>query len=102
MAILALTTSPEITKEIYDNLRKELNWERNPAPGCLIHSAAFGDGGMHVADIWASEQDHTNFVKTRLMGAFQKFNIGQPKTEIYPIHNVNLFAPAEKFKIAQA
>lgn len=63
MAILALISAEGVTKEIYEQLRKDVNWEHNHPQGGMFHVAAFSDNNqnMRVADVWASEQDWNNF-----------------------------------------
>ena len=38
MTILAIHRGDGITKEIYENARKEVNWEGNPPPGVIFHA----------------------------------------------------------------
>jgi hypothetical protein len=40
MPILAIHRGDGITKEIYENARKEVNWEGNPPPGVIFHAAS--------------------------------------------------------------
>src|SRR5688500_16991186 len=98
MAILALISAEGVTKDIYESLRKVVNWEHNQPPGSIFHVASFGSGnqGIRVVDIWASEQDFNNFVNTRLAPALQKLNVPTPNAEIFQVHNINIFPTAEK------
>src|SRR6185295_1761205 len=103
MAILALFSSPTMTKEQYDALRREIGWEASPAPGGIIHIAGFGDqGGIHVADVWESAEALNQFVASRLMPAMQKMNATAPSVEVYPVHNANAFAAVDAFKVKSA
>jgi hypothetical protein len=54
MPILAIFTGNNITKQMYETLRKEVDWEHNHPGGLILHSAAFDDSGnnVRVADIW--------------------------------------------------
>ena len=89
MTILAIVTGEGMTKEMYERLRKEVNWEGNPPPGVIFHAASFdSSGNLRVADIWESEEQLNNFANTRLMPYLQKANVSPPKGEIFPIHNV--------------
>ncbi|HKH85627.1 MAG TPA: hypothetical protein VKA40_03685 [Nitrososphaera sp.] len=38
MTILAIHTGDGMTKDIYENVRKEVNWEGNTPPGVIFHS----------------------------------------------------------------
>jgi len=99
MAILVIFQG-SISKDMYEALRKEVQWESNPAPGGVLHAAGFDEAGdIHVADIWESEQDLNNFVSSQLAPAMQKLNIPMPEVKVYPAHNINLFPGADKYKV---
>jgi hypothetical protein len=52
MAIHLLIRGDGLTKEIYENARKEVNWEGNPPPGLNLHTVSFDNSGnLRVADI---------------------------------------------------
>ena len=99
MAILALFTSPTMTKEQYDALRKEIGWEVTHPPGGIFHVAGFGDsGGIHVADVWESAEALNAFVGTKLMPAMQKANATPPSVVIYPVHNATAYDTVDVYK----
>lgn len=100
MAVMALISGDGVTREIYEQLRREVNWEGNQPTGGMFHVAGFGDRGVRVVDIWASEQDFNNFAKTRLAPALQKRNVPLPKPEFIQIHNINVFPEMEKYRVA--
>lgn len=100
MAILAIFTG-NTTKDEYDALRKEVDWEKSWAPGAIIHVASFDDSGaIHVADVWESPEKLNAFVEQRLMPAFQKLNLTPPKVEVYPAYNVNAHSSISKYQVA--
>jgi hypothetical protein len=74
MAILAIFTGNNVTKQMYEALRKEVDWEHNHPAGVILHAAGFDDSGnnVRVADIWESEEHLNNFVSSRLMPVMQK------------------------------
>ena len=100
MAILAIFTGNGVTKQMYDQLRKEVDWEHKHPTGIILHSAGFDDAGknLRVADIWESEQDLNSFVNSRLKPVMERLNIPMPKGEIYPVHNVNAYAGVDIYK----
>jgi hypothetical protein len=102
MAILALISADGVTKEVYETLRKEVNWEKNHPAGGMFHVAGFRGSGIQVVDVWASEQDWNNFVNTRLLPVLKRMNIPAPKAEIIPAHNINVFPAIERFRVAEA
>ena len=91
MTNLAIHTGNGINKDLYENARKEVNWEGNPPPGLILHAASFDNSGnnIRVADIWESEDQWKNFSNTRLMPFMQKAKAPPLKMEIFPIHNIN-------------
>lgn len=102
MAILAIFTGKGITKKMYDALRPEANWERNHPAGGLFHASSFDDkGDLHVADVWESPEAMNEFVNTRLMPAMKKLNVPAPAVEVYPLHNMNVYPAADKYKVKQ-
>jgi hypothetical protein len=100
VAILAIFKT-NINKANYETLRKEVNWERQKPKGMLIHTAAFDDSGdIHVADVWESREAFDDFFNKRLLPAMKKHSISPPTGEFYILHNANIDAAADKFKIA--
>jgi len=98
MAILAIFIGQGFTKQMYDELKREVDWENNPPAGAMLHAAGLDkSGNIQVADLWASEQDFNNFVTTRLKAGFEKINAPMPKGEIYQVHNVNAFKGIESY-----
>ena len=100
MAILVVSPLPNLTKDGYEEIRKELNWEASPPPGQLCHIAATEGNGMRVVTAWSSEQDFNNFVNSKLMPAFQKRSI-KPQPQIFQIHNFNVFPGIERYRISE-
>jgi hypothetical protein len=84
---------------MYEDLKKEVDWENNPPPGVILHAAGLDNSGnIQVADLWESEQDFNNFASTRLKAGFEKINAPMPKGEIYQLHNVNAFQGIDSYK----
>lgn len=59
MAILAIFRGNNITKQMYESLRKEVDWEPKHPTGVILYAAAFHDSSnsIHVADVWESAED---------------------------------------------
>jgi len=84
---------PNVTKEEYDGLRSEVNWEGNTPEGAVLHTAGFDETGINVVDVWESIEQFNDFIGSRLMPAVQAAGIpGEPQMKIYPLHA--LFTPA--------
>ena len=101
MAILAIVTGNNLTKAMYEEVRKEVDWEHTHPAGAYCHAAGFDDSGnnMYVADVWESEEQFNNFIRTRIMPAMEKINAPKLKAEVYPIHNVNAFPGIDNYKV---
>ncbi len=92
MATVMVMNWSGITKEHYEALRREVNFEGKAPTGGKYHVAWATAGGMHVVDVWDSQATFETFLQTRLMPAVQKLKIpGEPKVEFFPAHNT--FAP---------
>ena len=99
MAIMAMFSGP-ITKGQYEALRKEVGWEREIAPGGVVHAASFDEAGhLHVTDVWASAELMNTFVGTRLMPAIQKLGITPPNVAVYPLHNLNVTKEVDPYRL---
>lgn len=62
-----------MTKQMYEDLRKDVDREHKHPAGLILGSAGLDDSGnnIHAADIWESEQDPNNFVSSRLKPAMK-------------------------------
>ena len=99
MAILAIFTG-NISKSQYEELRNEVNWERQQPQGGVLHAASFDDSDrIQVADVWESADAMNAFVEQRLIPAFKKLEIAPPDVSVYPVHNLNAYESIEKYKI---
>jgi hypothetical protein len=92
MATVMVMHWPEVSKEQYEQARKDVNWEGVHPKGAKFHVAWFGGDGFHALDIWDSQAEFERFVQDRLAPAVQRIGIkGQPNTQFYPAHAI--FAP---------
>jgi len=92
MAIVMNMHWPEVTKEQYEAVRKDVNWEGNAPDGAKFHVSWFGDDGFHVLDLWDTAGHFDRFVQQRLTPGVQRAGIGgQPKVTINEAHAI--FAP---------
>ena len=99
MAILAIFTGDGgLTKDMYDNMRNEIGWEKNPPKGAIFHAASFDDKGViRVADVWNSAEEMNAFATANLMPIFQKYKVNPPKVDIYPVHNIDATSAVEQY-----
>ncbi len=54
---------------------------------------------MHVADVWASEDELNAFAQNHLMPAFAKHQIAPPSVAVYPTHKVLAYKAVEQFRV---
>jgi len=92
MAFVMQMHWPEVSREQYENTRREVNWEKDVPTGAKFHVAWFGDDGFRVLDLWDSAADFERFVTGRLMPAVKKLGIkGEPRVQMHEAHAI--FAP---------
>jgi hypothetical protein len=100
MTILAIHTADGLTKDMYENVRKEVNWEGNPPRGVSFHAASFDkSGNFCLAEVWESEDQWNNFLNTRLKPSMQKANVSPPKTQIFQIHKIDALRGLDSYKV---
>ncbi|NEB01011.1 hypothetical protein G3I78_18370 [Streptomyces sp. SID13726] len=77
----------EVTPEQYEVVREAVGWEESAPVGGEVHVAWFDAGGLHVVDVWESEQAFQAFFAERLAPAVEKAGIsGVPQTDFSPLH----------------
>jgi hypothetical protein len=100
MAILAIVSGKGLTKQMYEDLRKDVRWEQDIPQGVILHAASFDDSGnIHVADIWESKERMNDFFNTRLIPVMQKKNMPAPQVEMYSVYNINASSAIDGYKI---
>ena len=100
MAVLIKLSGEQFTKQQYEDLKKEADWEHNHPKGEIFHSIAFDNSGRyHVVDIWESEQDFNNFITNKIKPAYDKINSPVPKGEVIPLHNANAFQALDSYRV---
>lgn len=93
MATIMLMHWREATSEQYDQVRAKAQWDRDIPAGAKLHICGFSDDGMHILDVWESEDAFHAFFQQRVGPAIAEVGIqGQPEVAFMPMHGV--FAPA--------
>ena len=96
--IKAIFTGKVFTKEMYERLRQEVGWETEPIDGWLMHAVCFDDSGdIRMTNIWESTEKMEDGFVSRLMPVMRKIGIPPPQAEIYPVHNLNVFATTDRW-----
>ena len=100
MPVLAIFYGKGVTKDKYDIMVKEVRWKDDHPKGGIFHAAAFdANGDAHVADVWDSQEDLDAFVAGRLIPIFQEHNIPAPQVEVFPVHNIDVYATVDRYKV---
>ena len=95
MSTVMLMHWSEVSKEQYEQVRKDVKWETATPKGARLHVAWFASDGFHVLDVWDSQHAFEAFLGERLTPAVQRAGIkGQPKVSFSECHAI--FAPNPK------
>lgn len=88
MAVVMRMRWDGVTPEQYDEAKRRVGWEEDPAEGGIFHTTWFEPETMRVVDVWESPDDFQRFVDERLMPAVQEIGIeGEPQVEISEAHD---------------
>ena len=89
MAIMMIMKWEGVTTEQYDELKRIVDWETNPAEGGRMHATAHDGSGLRITDVWESAEAFQTFVDDRLTPAVMQVGVpNQPDVEIYPLHDL--------------
>jgi hypothetical protein len=100
MVILCIFTGKGFNQQMYEQIRKEIDWEHNHPTGEIFHAVGFDKSGdIHVTDIWQSEEDFNKFLESKLKPALEKINAPMPIGGVYPIYNINVFQGLESYRV---
>ncbi|KJS63302.1 hypothetical protein [Streptomyces rubellomurinus] len=87
MAVVMSMRWAGTTPEQYNAVRDEVRWEEVEPAGGQVHIAWFDAQGLHVTDVWESQQAFETFFAERLAPAIQKAGIsGEPEVVFSPLH----------------
>jgi hypothetical protein len=89
LAIMVIMEWEGVTRQQYDDVRRAVGWLERAPDGGRCHTAAFGDRGLRITDVWDSAEQFQAFADTRLMPEVQKMDVpGEPNIEILPLHEM--------------
>ena len=99
--ILVVFSGNNITKQIYEKLRKEVDWEHRPPPGLMFHCAAFDESGnnIHVTNIWESVKDLNDFVSKKLIPLMQDNKVPIPNVEMFYVNDISAYPGLDKYRV---
>jgi hypothetical protein len=93
MATIMFMHWREATPDQYDQALEKVDWDHDVPNGAKLHVSGFADDGLHVTDVWESEQAFNTFFEQRLRPAIAEIGIeGQPDVKFFPLRGG--FAPA--------
>jgi hypothetical protein len=82
-----------VTRDQYEAVREAVRWDADTPDGAKLHVVGFGDDGMHVTDVWESQEQFDRFMQERLGPAIQQVGLeGEPEVRFLTFGGV--FAPA--------
>jgi hypothetical protein len=89
MATVMLMHWREATADQYDQVRAKIRWDQDVPDGAKLHVCGFADDGMHILDVWDSEQAFNAFFEQRIGPAVAEVGIeGQPDVKFFPTHGI--------------
>ena len=73
MASIMMQTMPEgVSLELLDAVTEEMQVDRDPPKGMIVHTHYEQGGQVHIFDIWEQESDYREFAEKRLGPAMSK------------------------------
>jgi hypothetical protein len=92
MAVAMFMEWPGVTQQQYEAVLEELDLDRNPADGALLHVASITPEGLRVVDLWESAEAFDEFSQERMMPAVQHAGVDtEPTIAVHRVHNI--YAP---------
>jgi hypothetical protein len=61
----------EATSDQYDQVREKAQWDRDLPDGAKLHVCGFNNDGMHILDVWESEESFNAYFQQRIDPAVQ-------------------------------
>ncbi|WP_235459427.1 hypothetical protein [Streptomyces olivochromogenes] len=87
MAVVMSMSWAGVSPEQYETVREAVGSEEVAPVGGQVHVAWFDDHGLHVIDVWESEETFQTFFAERLAPAVEKAGItGTPESDFAPLH----------------
>lgn len=97
MALMVTYDEPKVTRDDYDAMRKQIDWENGPPVGCLLHMSYFDDAGLHTVDIWDSEAELEAYLAKRFNPALKTLQLPLAKPKVIDLHLVAASPGLEKY-----
>lgn len=102
MPIMAKLNEPNITRDMYEQARAEIDWDNGPPAGCLLHMASFDEAGAHYVDIWETETAFKAYLETRFYPVLRRMGVPGVNPTWSELHTVAVAPEIEKYVLAAA
>ncbi|HEY7009200.1 MAG TPA: hypothetical protein VH395_09680 [Jatrophihabitantaceae bacterium] len=77
-----------LTPDQYDQLRELVRWDRDAPAGMAYHVASYQEDVLRMTDVWDSEEQFDDFVRTRIVPGLQELGIdGFPESIVTAVHD---------------
>jgi len=87
MAVALVIELPGVSREQYDRVMKDLNFEASgPAKGMILHIAGPIATGWQVVDVWETRADFDRFLDRDLGRALKNAGIGTPRMAEFSVY----------------
>jgi hypothetical protein len=88
--VAMLVDNPNVTQDIYDQVRAHLGLMEAPAGGIVHVAGPSPNGGWRVIEVWESEEHAHRFFRERLGPALQAVGVAgpPPQPQFWPVYNV--------------
>src|SRR5262245_1469012 len=90
MAVLATTTVPNLTAQMYDGMFAQVGGASRAAPGFLAHLGGPVADGWRVDEVWESQAAAEAFYRDTIAPMLEQAGTTMPATQFRPLHNVVL------------
>ena len=73
---------------IYDAVIDEMGVRDNPAKGCIYSWCAPVEDGLHVCEVWETQEDFERFAQEKIGPLTAKQGLQAPKLSVTPVHEM--------------
>jgi hypothetical protein len=86
MPVAVHITCPHMTKDDYEKVIQDLKDSGCSDPDGRISHTAYGEGDMHMLEVWSSEDDF-NAHRDRLFATLQGCGVDGGIVQVHPLHS---------------
>jgi hypothetical protein len=101
MAIMFTYRHPGLTPQVYDTVRKAVNWEQRPPAGAIFHGISFDEGGATEVNVWETQETYDAYIEDRLRPAVQAHGAQFPAPKVAPLYKLAVGASAKPYQLPE-